>query len=251
MQGDCPRTATRDAVPGRGAGGRANRRRCRMAADHEVVHERGDSEANIGMTHKTCDRLFDVLPVNQFCRCAEHEEREPYRQSSPERVDEVMAATLQCVHTHGCVVNRVQPPQDGVGVAYAMVEVLKRVSENNDDDDLRPNRATLGPYTEDIRETDEGDGTRQNYQKEESRSINRQCGVCNCVADVSPDLAIAANRPISAVGKPLLDLEQCKAQHYGRNRHGVIDSKISLEQKTATRIVAGRRIGTSSLRSAW
>jgi hypothetical protein len=85
---------------------------------------------------------------------AEHEQREPDDHPTAKGVEKVMAPTLQGVKTHGGVVNRVQPPQEGRRVAQAMVEVLERIAQNDDDDDLQPHRAGRGPETAEIRQTE-------------------------------------------------------------------------------------------------
>jgi hypothetical protein len=119
-----------------------------------------------------------------------------------------MASALQGVKTHGGVVNRMQPPQDGGRVAEAMVVVLERISHDDDDDDLQPHRAGRGPDTAEIRKTQGEEGVGQHPQKEDARNIDGQRRVRQRVAEVSPDLAIAAHRPIGAVRQTLLDRQE-------------------------------------------
>ena len=72
-----------------------------------------------------------------------------------------MASSLQGVKTDGGVVNRVQPPQDGGRMAEAMIGVLERISQDDDDDDLQPHRAGRGPDTAEICETEGGEDVGQ------------------------------------------------------------------------------------------
>jgi len=120
-------------------------------SDREAVYEPGNLELDIRVPHETGDGLRDELPIDQLCRYAERKEREPNHPSTPERVEEVMASSLQGMQAHGGVMNRVQPPQGWRGVAEAVVAVFKGISQDDDEDDLQPERAFPGPDAEEIR----------------------------------------------------------------------------------------------------
>src|SRR5262249_22489428 len=193
----------------------------KLRCDREVVHERGNAASDVRMTHKACDGLCNKLPEDQLGGCAEYEQREPDDHPAAKRVEAVMTPTLQGVKTHRGVVNRMQPPQDGGRMAEAMVAVLERITQDDDEDDLQPHRAGRRPETEEICETEGGDSAGQHYQKEDTCGIDGQRCIRQCVADVSPDLAIIARRPIGAVRKNLLDREEHDYQHKGGGCNGL------------------------------
>jgi hypothetical protein len=103
-------------------------------------------------------------------------------------------------------------------VTEAVVVVFEHISQDDDDDDLQPHRAGRGPETKEIRETEGGKGASHHPQKEDARGIDGQRRVRQRVANVSPDLAIAAHRPIGAVRQSLLDRQEHADQHEGRGR---------------------------------
>ena len=100
----------------------------KLRSDREAVHERGNAALDVCMPHEAGDGHGHELPEDQLGGGAEHEQREPYDYPTAKGVEEVMASALQGVKTHGGVVNRMQPPQDGGRVAEAMVVVLERIS---------------------------------------------------------------------------------------------------------------------------
>jgi hypothetical protein len=79
-----------------------------------------------------------------------------------------------------------------------MVAILQSISQDDDQDDLEPEGTGRGPETEKVDKSTGGEETGQTQQKKYPRGIDRG-PISQGVADVSPDLAVSADRPLGAI----------------------------------------------------
>lgn len=189
-----------------------------FGSDHEAMQELGDPAPNVRMSHKPGDGLCDELPVDYLCRCAKPQEWEPYHHSTPECVAEVMTSSLEDMQSCASVMKRVHPPQDWRGVAQAVIAILKGVSQDNNTNNLPPGRAFARPEAEEIGEAERGEHAGQYPEEEQAHGIDGPRRVHNRMADVAPDLAVAADGPVGAIRKKLLDCEEHASQEDGYSR---------------------------------
>jgi hypothetical protein len=100
-----------------------------------------------------------------------------------------------------------------------MVAVLQSISQDDDKGDLEPEWTCRGPDTEKVCKSTGGDETGQKQQKKYPRGIDSG-PVSQGVADVSPDLAVSADRPIGAIRQNPLYPEEYEEQRELHDRGG-------------------------------